>query len=563
MKRWEICPKINEEIKNKFPEINPIVLQLLYNRGLKTQKEIDEFLLPDYSQDIADPFIFLEMQKAVDRIYQAINNKEKILIYGDYDADGVSSTFVLYEILKKLGARIETYLPDRELEGYGLNKEAIKNFVEKKINLIITCDCGIANAEEVDLANRGGVETIITDHHLEPKILPKALAIINPHLKREKYPFEDLAGVGVAFKLIQALLQSEKCVLEDKEASEKWLLDLVALGTIADAMPLLKENRTLCKYGLLVLNKTRNQGLKALIEKSGLKGVLDTQNIYYQLGPRLNVAGRIDHANESLKLLLAEGDEAHSLASKINALNEKRQKMVEDLFTEIKREVGEEPKKHFLIVFKEKSPVGILGLLSQKLVENYARPAVVMTKTEKGDLKASGRSIECFDLYAALSSFSDYFTNFGGHRGAAGFTLKRFEDFEKFKEEMEQLAEKEIKDKDLRQKIEIETEVNLSDINWDLQEELLRFEPFGHGNQKPLFLLSSINLRNIEIVGQNGRHRRLVIEDGRKMIYFNSDKEVAGLKIGDKIDVVFELGVNQWNGQQSLEMKVIDAKRSM
>jgi len=561
--RWQILTKITEDFKSKFPEINPIILQLLANRGLKTQEEIDEFLMPDYSQDLNDPFIFQEMEKAVGRIYKAIREKEKILIYGDYDTDGVVSTVILYQTFKKIGAEVETYLPDREKEGYGLNKEAIGSFKEKGINLIITCDCGISNVEEIEEAKKAGIETIITDHHREPKILPDAFVIIDPWLKREKYPFKELAGVGVAFKLIQSLLQHPNSQLDEKEAFEKWLLDLVALGTIADSMPLLKENRVLCKYGLIVLNKTKNPGLKFLIEKAGLRSEIDAEKISYQLSPRLNVSGRMDHANQSLKLLLAEKQEALKLASEINNLNVKRQKLIEEIFNEIKSEIGEGPKEKILVIFKEKALVGLLGLLANKLLDVYHRPALVLTKNSNGKIKASGRSIEEFDLFSSLSSLVDYFEDFGGHAQAAGFTLKNPDDFEKFKKEIEKIVSQKIKDEDLIPQLEIETEVDLPAVNWDLYEELLKFEPFGKDNPKPYFLLSNIYLRNIEIVGQNQNHRRLTLEDGRKMIYFNSEKKVEDLKIGDQINVVFELGVNEWNGERSLEMKVVDLRKHL
>ena len=559
-KKWEVCPTISEEFKNQFPEINPIILQLLANRGLKTQKEIDEFLLPDYSQDIHDPFIFLEMEKTVERIYRAIENKEKILIYGDYDVDGVTSAVLLYKVLKLLGNEPDIYLPDREKEGYSLNIEAVKSFIEKKINLIITCDCGTSDIKEVEKANQAGIDVIITDHHCEPEVLPEAYTIINPQLKREKYPFKNLAGAGVVFKLICALLKQSN--LPNKEAFEKWLLDLVALGTINDSMPLLKENRTLCKYGLLVLNKTKNYGLKVLIEKSGLSlGNLDTQNIYYQIGPRINAAGRMDHANEALKLLLTEGEEVNNLVLKINALNEKRQRLVENIFTEIKAELGSErPMKKILIVLKEKCPVGILGLIANKLVDAFARPAIVLTKTSKGEIKASGRSTS-FDLFANLSRLSHYFSGFGGHKAAAGFTLKNNKDFEKFKKEIEIKAEQEIEEEEFNLKIKIEAKVKLSDINWDLQEESAKFEPYGQGNEKPVFLLSNLNLKNIEIVGKNSQHRRITIDEGKKLIYFNSNEKMRDFKIGDKIDVIFELGVNRWNGEQRLEMKAVDIRK--
>jgi len=271
----------------------------------------------------------------------------------------------------------------------------------------------------------------------------------------------------------------------------------------------------------------------------------------------------MDHANQSLKLLLAEKQEALKLASEINNLNVKRQKLIEEIFNEIKSEIGEGPKEKILVIFKEKALVGLLGLLANKLLDVYHRPALVLTKNSNGKIKASGRSIEEFDLFSSLSSLVDYFEDFGGHAQAAGFTLKNPDDFEKFKKEIEKIVSQKIKDEDLIPQLEIETEVDLPAVNWDLYEELLKFEPFGKDNPKPYFLLSNIYLRNIEIVGQNQNHRRLTLEDGRKMIYFNSEKKVEDLKIGDQINVVFELGVNEWNGERSLEMKVVDLRKHL
>jgi len=560
-KKWQIYPAITEDFKNRFPEINPIILQLLYNRGFKTQKEIDEFLLPDYSQDIHDPFILLDMAKAVDRIYRAIQNKEKILIYGDYDADGITSTALLFKILKKLGNQPDTYLPDRDKEGYSLNKPAIESFIKKRINLLITCDCGTSNEQEIKMAQEAGIDVIVTDHHQEPKILPKAFALINPHLKREKYPFKDLAGVGVAFKLAQALLKDKRCSIVNKEAVEKWLLDFVVLGTTADQMPLIGENRTLCKYGLLVLNKTRNLGLKVLIEKSGLSlGKLNISNIYYQLSPRLNVAGRLTHANQALNLLLSDdSDICYKLASELNGLNKQRQDLVEAIFQSLKAKLTGKINKKILIVFQKDCPIGALGLVASKLVDAYNYPAIVLTNNQ-GNIKASGRSTG-FNLFTGLSKVSNCFANFGGHPRAAGFTLKNSCDFEAFKKRMEGIAAREIKKEDLKPKVKIDSPISLSDINWQLQEELAKFEPYGQGNQKPRFLLSKVDLKNISSVGANGQHQRLTINDNRQLIYFNGSKKTADLKIGDKIDIVFELGVNQWNGEQKLEMKVIDLRK--
>ncbi len=566
-KRWEILPRIPDDFKEKFPEINPIILQLLYNRGLRFQKEIDEFLLPDYSQDIHDPFIFQDMEKAVARIYRAIKNKEKILIYGDYDTDGVTATSVLFNAFKTLGAQdLLTYLPDREKEGFGLNKKAIENFVSQEVNLIVTCDNGTTNVEEVDLAASSGVDVIITDHHLESNNLPKAYAIINPNLGREKYPFRGLAGVGVAFKLVQALLARGSQAAsqpQNPEAFEKWLLDLVAIGTVGDMMPILGENRALVKYGLVVLNKTKNLGLRYLIEKAGLAlGNLDAHSIAFQISPRLNSAGRMNHANDALELLLVEAQSrAEELAEKLNSLNTSRQKEIDGISEGLKKELGEAPKAKILLAEGEWK-IGIIGIIAARLLDWYHRPALVFST--KGDrVKASGRAPSFFNLFEVLNRLREYYSGFGGHAGAAGFTLKNPADFEKFKEDLSELAESQLKYEDFKPKISVDVEVALKDVNWELEEGLEKFRPFGIGNSQANFLLKGVDLKNVETVGQNGTHRRLIVGSSlRKLIYFNADNLIDEMKIGDKIDVIFQLDVNQWNGQQELQMKVIDLKKN-
>lgn len=564
-KIWEITPKCSEEFKQKFPEINPIILQLLFSRGLDTQKKIDEFLLPDYSQDIHDPFLFQDMRKAVDRIYQAVEQEEKVAVCGDYDADGITSVAVLYFVFQKLGAKnLVTYIPDRETEGYGLNEKLIKSLINDKTDLIITCDCGITNVKEISLANQAGMDVIVTDHHCQPEAIPEAFAVINPRLEREKYPFKPLAGVGVAFKLIQALLADPRCSIDNKEATEKWLLDLVALGTVADCMPLLGENRTLVKYGLVVLNKSSNQGIRTLAEKSNLSlGSLDTFSITYHLGPRLNAAARIKHADEALDLILAkDGAEAAKLADNLNEFNKKRQQLVEKTFEEIKKRVGPTPEEKILVVLEEEWPKGVLGLSASKTVEQYCRPAIVLTRRGK-EIVGSGRSIPGFNLYQALADLKDYFSRFGGHPEAVGLTLKDSGVFDDFKRKIEKIARERLTEDDLKPRVRIDVQVGLSDVNWPLYEELKKFEPFGRNNWQPNFLAREIHLDDLQTVGQNGRHCRIIAGNGRKMIYFDADDGVENLKKGDYIDVVFQLGVNQWNGQQELQLKVIDLKKSI
>ncbi len=560
-KVWEVSSLISKSFKNKFPEINPVILQLLANRGLKTKEEIYDFLQPDYSQNIHDPFLLKDMKKAVKRIYQAVKNKERVVICGDYDTDGVTSSTILFEIFKKIGIEnLQVYIPNRQTDGYGLNKKAIKDFIKQKIDLIVTCDCGVSNVKEIDLANKSNIDVIVTDHHRKSSELPNSFAIINPQLAREKYPFKFLAGVGVAFKLIQGLLKDKNCSLQDKEATEKWLLDLVAIGTIADYVPLLGENRVLSKYGLVVLNKTRNLGLKSLIKYSSLEiGCLGATHIGYQFSPRINAAGRINHATDALNLFLSvDREEADKHAQHLNLLNSQRQKITEKIFKSIKVD----KKNKIIVALGEDWPVGVLGLVANKLVNSFSRPALVLGRKGK-ELTGSGRSIEGFDLFSFLEKESKYFKAFGGHSGAVGFTLKGTSSFDDFRQRILKRGEKVLAPDMIAPKLFIDAEISLDDVNWGLYEELIKFEPFGCENPQPKFLIKGVILEKIQSVGKNNQHHRLFLEGGRKMIYFSSPTAIDDFKPNQKIDIVFKLDVNQWNGTKELQMKVIDVKKSV
>lgn len=563
-KEWVLAPKISDDFKNQFPEINPIVLQLLYNRGLTSQEQIDEFLMPDYSQDLHDSFLFSDMNKAIERINQAIQNKEKILIYGDYDADGITASVILKLTLEKLGAKaVDIYLPDREKEGYGMREEIIEKFAREGVNLIITCDVGITGNKEIELANKLGLEVIVTDHHLPPENLPSAYAIINPYCET-KYPFKYLAGVGVVFKLVQALLHNSVSGIRQpatsNEAFEKWLLDLVAIGTVADNMPLLGENRTLVKYGLIVLNKTSRLGLRALLKESGLElGSLDTWNIYYQIGPRLNAAGRLKHASTALYLLLTTSQsEAQKIAQELNQINSQRQKLVDDILQQLKISFGTEPKEKILIAQGENWPVGILGLIAGKLIDEYNRPALALSIREN-DIVGSGRSIMEFNLVELFGQAKQFLSRFGGHSKAAGLAMNDKNKISDFTAEIQKITEKTLKEFDFFKKIFIEAEIELKDVAWELEEAIEKFAPFGEGNRSPIFLIKNLKIENLQRVGQNGQHLKM-IASGRKFIIFCANGKCDNLRLGDKIDALVEIGVNEWNGTKELQLKVIDFK---
>lgn len=563
---------INQQFKDKFPEIDPVILQLLHNRGLNTQDKIDEFFGPDYSRDMYNPFDFKMMAAAVNRISQAILNQEKIMVYGDYDADGVCSTVILADTIKLLGIEPEIYIPYRELEGYGLNQKVVKEIIRKKINLVITVDCGIANFDEVKELMAAGVDVIVTDHHEQIEALPPALAVINPKVKGEQYKYRELSGCAVAFKLIQAMLEEKNRKQYPKISwppigYEKWLLDLVAISLVTDMCDLLDENRVLAKFGLLVIKKTKRAGLKALIEVAGTKPEdVKSDTIGFQIGPRLNAAGRMDHASLSYQLLITEkSDEAKELAEKLNQQNRRRQNIMDEVYKEAKEQVKKDLDQKILIAYNEKWKPSLVGLAAGKLSDEYHRPVLAISKNLEGRIIGSGRSIEGFDITQTLKKCEEFLERFGGHAGACGFTLKNHKILPEFKKKITAIANKEISDEDIRPLIKIESCVDLKQINWTFFENLEKFEPFGEGNATPIFLIEKVKVSSTDTVGQKNNHLKMQVTDGhnkvtRKMIGFCFGDWCQRLKVGDLLDVVVEVGVNEWNGNRELQLKIVDLK---
>jgi len=569
-KIWQVQPAVKSEDSAKFPEINPIVLQLLFNRGINTQEKIDQFLNPDYGENLHDPFLFSEIEKAVKRILEGIEKKEKIVVYGDYDADGVTSAAIMVELIEALGNKPKVYIPFRETEGYGLNKEAAETLIKEGTQLLITVDCGISNSEEVDLLQKGGVDVIITDHHHEPLKVPQAFAILNPNLEKEKYPFKQLTGCGVAYKVAQAILAKHKDykVNQLEDGFEKWLLDLVAIGTIADLQPLLGENRVLVKYGLVVLQKTKRLGLLKLIEAMSKNLTqIDERIVGWQIAPRLNAAGRLNHASSAYQLLITdEPEEAERLAQELNQTNQERQQITEKINLEAKEILGQVKDQKILIVVGEGWPTGVVGLVAGRLTDEFNLPSLVISKYN-GEIIGSGRSIAEFDIIEAVEKCDQYLSRYGGHPRACGFTIKNDEGLEKFKDRMTELAAEELNKKDITPVIEVDAEVKLEEVNWELFDDLERFEPFGEANSKPKFLAKDLTVTEAQTVGREGKHMRLMVKHDteiiRKTIGFCFGDWCAKLKAEDKIDLVFEVDVNEWNGNRELQLKIIDLKNSL
>ena len=582
-KRWLVAPEITKEEKDKSPEINPVVLQLLYNRNIKTPEAINEFLNPDYGRNVPDPFLFRDMEKVVEKIFETVKNGKKIVVHGDYDADGVTSSIVLVDTLKALGAKVDVYLPHRELEGYGLNLETVKKLAEGKCDLIITCDCGIANVAEIKLAKELGLEVIVTDHHHAPEHLPDCL-IINPKVKDEKYPFLELAGVGVAFKVAQGLVAKAKgTAMEFEEGFEKWLLDLVAIGTITDCSPLIGENRTLVKYGLIVLNKTRRVGLRKIVKQAGLVDEewerlkkrldLDTYNIGFHIGPRLNAAGRINHANQAYELLTTtKEEEAEKLAEELEKVNKERQKITEKITKEVDEQVKDKVEDKALFGLGESWPVGVVGLVAGKIKERYNRPTIVMTKVDN-EIVGSGRSIPEFNIVETLEKLERYLARYGGHSQACGFTLKEGVNLEEFKTEFKKIAFEVIDGQDISPFLEIDAEIKIGNVSWEVFREIEKFEPFGENNPYPLFLIKDVLVEEMRTVGKDNHHLKMKLANGgNKKVdaigFCFADPDLEGfdwcrsIKQGDMLNLVAEINKNQWNGNQELQLKITDLKKT-
>lgn len=588
-KKWIVAEPPPTEFLEAHPELPTIVARLLWNRNLKTPEEIDEFLNPDYETDIHDPFLFNDMNKAMDLIWDCLEHDKKIVVHGDYDADGVCASAIILTTLKKLGAKkTGIFLPHRETDGYGLNNRTVQLLKEDGAELVITCDCGISNTEEITLAKSLGLNVIVTDHHAMPAVFPPADAIIHPLVPGEKYPDKTLAGGGVAFKLIQALLARHKeknSTLPDgqtHEAFEKWLLDLVAISTVADMVPLVGESRTLVRYGLTVLNKTRNIGLKKLLIVAGLldengkaKRTFDTQTISFQIAPRINAAGRMDHANVAFALLSAETEEeAEALALQLNKNNTDRQKLTDQIVTEARKQIKETGQKNNSIIFTfgENWATGIVGLIASRIKEEFGKPAIAMG-LNNGYITGSGRSVPGFNMIETLKTMPEFFYKFGGHPQACGFSLKSLEMLEPFKAAMLSKADSGTAELDLTPQIKIDAEVDLDEVNWKLYDLLQKFEPFGVGNTEPLYAATGLTVMGVAPVGADGKHLRLMVKHNshtvRKTIAFgfgNVERHPdnwGALRAGDKIDLAFTVGVNEWNGNRELQLQVEDIKKSL
>ena len=560
IKKWEFYnsdEKLVDEICEKY-NLNKVIGKIIVNRHVVNDEDGRIFITPT-RDDFHDPFLFTGMDIAVERIIEAINNKEKILIYGDYDVDGITSTTVLKKYLIDRGIPVDTYIPNRLHEGYGLNKNAIDTIKERNIDLIITVDCGISAIEEVDYAVSLGMDVIVTDHHEVGEKLPNALAVIDAKRKDNTYPFRSLAGVGVVFKLIQAL----SIKLEIKPEEYLKYLDLVCVGTISDIVPLEGENRTIAKLGLMLIKVTRNLGLRELIKSSGYKEI-DSNTISFGVAPRINACGRMGHEEEALKLFLAEDlESATKITKELNEYNTLRQSTEKAIYEEAVQEIDRNhlDEKNSIVLGGKGWHHGVIGIVSSKVTDKYYKPSILLS-FEDDIAKGSGRSVPGFDLYEGLTKCEDLLEKYGGHSMAVGLTLKK-ENLEKFKERFEQIA-KEKNIKELVPIIYIDDELKLKDINMELVKSLSILEPFGEANKVPLFLIRNLKIDSIRALSE-GRHLKLTLRDENFVINaigFELGYLAEEYRIGDRIDVVGTLEINSFNGFSSIQINMKDIRKS-
>ena len=572
--RWQIQSKLPPTVDEALEKFPPVLRQLLFNRGYATDADARAFLKAAPAHSMS-PWDLKDMDLAVKRIHQALAQDEKIIIYGDYDVDGITSSALLLQTLRAFNAKVDAYIPNRFDEGYGLNTNALDKFSADGVTLVITVDCGIRSLDEVEHARGLGLDLVITDHHHPGEILPNALAIINPKQKDDSYPEKMLAGVGIAYKIAQALLDDGQLTDDRSEPvlssvgestvnglTSNHLLDLVALGTVADLAPLEGENHALVRKGLRVMKNAQRQGLVSLAAVAGVNiKEVNAMNIGFSLGPRLNAAGRLNSALAAYDLLM-ENDvmKTGNMAQSLEMQNQERQKITREM-QEVSETIALATDKDALLLFAA-SPdfnAGVVGLAASRLADQYYRPAIVGHIDEETTV-CSCRSIAEFHITDALDECADLLVRHGGHAAAAGFTIRN-ENVGAFLKKMREIAEKELAGVDLRPVLVADMEVPLSELSFEMLDHLNYLEPTGYGNPRPIFVSRGLQVKSARTVGRDKTHLKLKVSDGKV------DMDGIAFRLGHlkpdlpaKIDLLYTFEVNEWRGRKSLQLNVKDIK---
>lgn len=566
-KIWNFRHKLLKEnnIVNTAQEyhIPKIIATILLNRGVKDE-DIPAFIKKSMA-DIINPMLMLDMDKAVERINAAIDNKEKIAVYGDYDVDGITSTALLYEFLESLGAEVEYYIPDRKGEGYGINIMAVNKLLKQDVKLLITVDCGITAIGEVEFAKLQKMDVIITDHHTCKDRLPTAAAaILNPKRPDCEYPFDALAGVGVAFKLALAIAVSRR--MNTKEVFEKYI-DIAALGTVADVVPLLGENRIIVDKGLTALQNPKRIGIRAIMEVAGVMGKSVTAStIAFAIAPRLNAAGRLGTATTAVELLLTKDENrAREIALDLDAENKERQQTEKEIFDEAIELIAKDAnfeKKKVIVLAHEDWHQGVIGIVASRLSDMYYKPCILISHSN-GNGKGSGRSIKSFNLFDALSHCEKYLTDFGGHAVAAGLNIN-VSDIEEFTKAINKYADETLTEKDMIPTVEIDCPISEQSVSLDNARLISKLEPFGMSNEKPIFAIASAEVVAVGAVGMDNKHLRLRISKNGFVINgigFGMGEYANYIAKGDIIHIAFQMDINSYQGVDSVQLIVKDIKK--
>ncbi len=562
-KNSKLEPAVINDFSQQF-KIGYVFATILLNRGIKTQEDLKKYFSKSL-EFVHNPGLLPDVDAACERIVSAITNKEKIIIYGDYDVDGVTSVSLLYSFLKDNGADVDYYIPDRISEGYSLNIKAINKISKLGTKLLITVDCGIASIGEVELAKAQKMDVIITDHHTCKEKIPNALAVINPKRSDSQYPFSQLAGVGVIFKTVLAL--AKKLGQSTKECFEKYV-PLAAIGTVADVVDLQDENRIIVDRGLKTLKNSAFCGINALMEVAGIcDKPVNSTSISFSIAPRINAAGRMENATTSLQLLLSDNKTAATqLAETLDKINQKRQLTEKEIYDDALGMLSSNNNyedKRIIILAKKDWHHGVIGIVASKITEQFYKPCILLSYDENGKAKGSGRSVEGINLFDALSSTEDLLTQFGGHSLAAGLSLDMSQ-FDEFYKKINEYIQKTHPEPPIKT-LDIDCSVPPSFITLENAKQLSLFEPYGMANEKPLFAMNNVRVVNASAIGANAEHLSLVIEAGGKTmraVGFHFGHFVPYLLPQLEIDIAFNLEVNSWRSEESAQLIIKDIKKS-
>ncbi len=554
-------PIMSSEL-SKYPEL---AQTLLKNRGILTQAAAEKFLNPNYERDIYDPFLMLNMERAVERILCAIDAGEKIVIFGDYDCDGIPGSVVMHDFFKKIGyTNFENYIPHRNNEGYGLNIPAIEKFAEGGTTLMITVDCGITDVAEVACGNKLGIDTIITDHHLPQDVLPKAYTILNSKQASDTYPDNMLCGAGVAWKLVSALLARRGETWGVPVGWEKWLLDMAGLSTIADMVPLQNENRVLAYYGLLVLRKTRRLGLKKLFAKMDMNQAnIVEDDVGFMIGPRINAASRMGVPMDAFRLLSSTDEkETDELAEHLARLNDTRKGLVASMVKEAKKHIdiriSSDGLRDIIVIGNPMWKPGLAGLVASNIVESYSRTTFVWGRTDDGRIKGSCRSDGTCNVVELMTSVkTGIFVDVGGHAQSGGFSVE-FDGVHTLEDELVSVYQKVRHEKEKAEQV-VDLTLALSEANWSTWKIVERFAPFGMGNPKPIFLFEKVRVSEVRKFGKENAHLELSFESSsvKAIAFFAEEEMYKDLKEGDIVDLVATMELNAFRGKRELRLKIV------